>query len=151
MNVMLLILLVIGSDGWSNKRNANPGDPYPLDKWMEGGLSGGDNAIEVKSRVTKLKDHYLYVYEIANKSKAQTFLVNWTVPDHFDGFGEFSTLWELKAGEHKLIMLKHKEPPVWWSRGTLRAFRRKDAAFHFSMGGGQPGPLPQSLMPAKLK
>ena len=111
-------------------------------------------------KVTKVKGYYFYTYKFKNLSEKKTMFFGWEVLDRAAyGFSGPPIWWELKPGEEKKVLLKHKEPPVsFW--GMARIMNKANAddvnrqknfsdvgvtlppgIFYHVDSFGQPGPL----------
>ncbi|OGF82864.1 hypothetical protein A2924_01510 [Candidatus Giovannonibacteria bacterium RIFCSPLOWO2_01_FULL_44_16] len=142
---------------------------YPLNKTLGGSISSGDAEIHLTGNVTKQiqpdgKEKYLYTYKIYYTGK-EPILFQWTILDRvLSGRYNFPFIFPMTDGKSYEFTLLSNEAPI-WANGHARMFRQLTPAstleyalketgatsskhdfYILSPGGGQPGPLPPSLL-----
>lgn len=147
-------------------KNLKIGDKYPLNEEL-GGKIGASVTIELKCKVTKDDDEYLYTYIAINTSEKKPILFGWEIMDRasYNGHGA-PLMWKLGPKETITLRLKHKEEPVWVTGSAymwnLADAREKMWVDHFKETNvelpkrlfvhqtsfGHPGPLPASFAKA---
>ncbi|OGF63181.1 hypothetical protein A2662_00855 [Candidatus Giovannonibacteria bacterium RIFCSPHIGHO2_01_FULL_45_33] len=142
---------------------------YPLNQTLGGSLSSSDLEIHLAGNVTKQiqpdgKEKYLYTYKIYYAGK-KPILFQWTILDLvLSGRYDFPFIFPMTDGKSYEFTLLSDEAPI-WANGKARIFRQltpetgieeslkeigatasKHDFYILSPGGGQPGPLPPSLL-----
>lgn len=146
MNILFLILIA----------------GYPLEQELGGKISNGGVTVEIKCKVSKKGEKYVYTYVAKNVSN-KNGVFGWDVIDRASYYGKGTPLtWEIKPKEEIKITLVSKEKPVWFTgparllvKGDARKkswkefFKEADVTlpereFQHTTLFGQPGPLPLS-------
>jgi hypothetical protein len=136
-------------------------------------LGGGDELIEVISRVDKEGEKYKYTYTIKNAGKKKTWVTNWSVIDQAIGRGSNwvrggSHLWILEPGKETKMTVIHEDSPEWFTGGLIMYDKNRhkgiedwykvrgvtiegvQPTYYFQMAAGQmPGAIPRSMLPQK--